>query len=62
MRFLVDAQLPRRLAAWLSETGFDTVHTLDLPFGNRTPDTLINDVSTDELGFRGFFSFAKEAL
>ena len=48
MKFLVDAQLPRRLAAWLSAAGFDTVHTLDLPLGNRTPDTLINDVSIDE--------------
>jgi predicted nuclease of predicted toxin-antitoxin system len=48
MRFLVDAQLPRRLAAWLNETGFDTVHTLELPLGNRTSDTLINDVSINE--------------
>ncbi len=48
MKFLVDAQLPRRLAAWLSDAGFDTIHTLDLPLGNRTPDALINDVSTRE--------------
>ena len=48
MKFLVDAQLPRRLAIWLGGAGFDTVHTLDLPLGNRTPDTLINEVSINE--------------
>ena len=38
MKFLVDAQLPKRLAEWLNEAGHDTLHTLDLPRGNRTPD------------------------
>ena len=38
MKFLVDAQLPRRLAVRLNELGFDAVHTLDLPDQNRTPD------------------------
>jgi predicted nuclease of predicted toxin-antitoxin system len=38
MKFLVDAQLPRRMALWLAETGHDAKHTLDLPFGNRTSD------------------------
>lgn len=41
MKFLVDAQLPRRFAAWLAEAGHDALHTLDLPLKNRTPD---NDV------------------
>lgn len=41
MKFLVDAQLPRRLARWLSERGFDAVHTLDLPAGNATTDHAI---------------------
>lgn len=36
MRFLVDAQLPRRFCAWLVEAGHDAVHTLELPKGNRT--------------------------
>ena len=27
MKFLVDAQLPRRLAVWLDEAGFPAVHT-----------------------------------
>lgn len=39
MKFLIDAQLPRRLAVWLTEAGHDARHTLDLPLGNRTPDS-----------------------
>lgn len=31
MRFLVDAQLPRRLAVQLTALGHESVHTLDLP-------------------------------
>lgn len=38
MRFLVDAQLPRRLAAWLASEGHDALHTTELPSGNRTTD------------------------
>ena len=38
MKFLVDAQLPRRFAGWLREAGHDARHTLELPLGNRTPD------------------------
>jgi predicted nuclease of predicted toxin-antitoxin system len=38
MKFLVDAQLPRRLARELSAFGHDVVHTLDLPSANRTQD------------------------
>lgn len=34
----MDAQLPRRLARWLTANGHDAVHTLDLPDGNRTSD------------------------
>lgn len=39
MKLLVDAQLPRRLAKWLSEAGFDALHTLDLPQANLTADS-----------------------
>ncbi|MFZ2161735.1 MAG: DUF5615 family PIN-like protein [Sideroxyarcus sp.] len=39
MKFLVDAQLPRRLANWLNEAGHDTLHTLDLPKKNLTSDS-----------------------
>lgn len=45
MRFLVDAQLPRRLANWLNGAGHKTVHTLDLPAGNSTTDTAICAIS-----------------
>jgi predicted nuclease of predicted toxin-antitoxin system len=38
MKVLVDAQLPRRLAGWLSGAGCDALHTLDLPNGNRSTD------------------------
>lgn len=48
MRFLVDAQLPRRLARRLQEAGHEAIHTLDLPLGNRTTDTFINDLSARE--------------
>ena len=48
MNFLVDAQLPRRIARHLSEAGHDAVHTLDLPVGNRTSDTEIIAVALRE--------------
>src|SRR5215475_1299063 len=48
MKFLVDAQLPRRLAALLVQAGHDAIHTLDLPLGNRTTDTVINHLSLNE--------------
>jgi len=38
VKFLVDAQLPRRMAGWLAAAGCDAVHTLDLPNRNRTTD------------------------
>jgi predicted nuclease of predicted toxin-antitoxin system len=38
MKFLIDAQLPRRLAHQLRAAGLETTHTLDLPEGNRTTD------------------------
>jgi predicted nuclease of predicted toxin-antitoxin system len=41
MKFLVDAQLPRRMTGWLSNAGCDAVHTLDLPNGNRSTDEQI---------------------
>ena len=41
MKFLVDAQLPSRVARWLKERGHDVRHTLELPLGNRTPDSEI---------------------
>lgn len=48
MKFLVDAQLPRKLCRWLRESGHDVVHTLDLPLGNATPDSVVLSVATSE--------------
>lgn len=38
MKFLIDAQLPRRIVPSLQRAGHGALHTLDLPLGNRTPD------------------------
>jgi predicted nuclease of predicted toxin-antitoxin system len=38
VNFLIDAQLPRRLARWLLRQGVDARHTLDLPEGNASTD------------------------
>jgi len=38
VKFLVDAQLPKRLANDLTAAGHDSLHTIDLPLGNQTPD------------------------
>ena len=48
MKFLVDAQLPRRLAHELCAAGHDAVHTLSLPKGNRTLDRDILSIATAE--------------
>lgn len=47
MNFLVDAQLPRRLARRLEDSRH-ALHTLDLPNGNRTTDAEINHLSIKE--------------
>lgn len=48
MKFLVDAQLPRRLKKWLVDRGHDAIHTLDLPDKNRTSDDFISSLSMRE--------------
>ena len=48
MKFLVDAQLPRKLAVLLQSFGHDVLHTLDLPDANRTSDSRINELSVSE--------------
>ena len=48
MKFLVDAQLPRRLLAQIQAAGFEAIHTLDLPEGNRTHDRAICELSIKE--------------
>ncbi len=42
MKFLIDAQLPKKLSNYLSEKGYDSIHSLDLPNQNKTSDTDIN--------------------
>ena len=48
MKFLIDAQLPKRLARRLCELGHDAIHTLDLPARNRTSDQVVAGISTSE--------------
>ncbi len=48
MKFLVDAQLPVRLARFLQSAGYDTLHTCDLPQHNATPDSFINQFSIQD--------------
>ena len=48
MKFLVDAQLPIRIAHFLQNAGYDTIHTKDLPLKNATSDTEINRLSLAE--------------
>lgn len=48
MKFLVDAQLPVRLANFLQASGYDTLHTRDLPEQNTTSDTQINNISLEQ--------------
>jgi predicted nuclease of predicted toxin-antitoxin system len=48
VRFLVDAQLPARLARFLTAAGHDSVHTSELPDGNRTTDSAICGVADAE--------------
>ena len=48
MNFLVDAQLPRRMTAWLAAAGCNAIHSLDLPNANRSTDEQINEVADRE--------------
>ena len=49
LRFLVDAQLPKRLADFLAfHTGYDCLHTLDLPAANQSQDGRIIQFSMAE--------------
>jgi predicted nuclease of predicted toxin-antitoxin system len=48
MNFLIDANLPRRLANLFRERGHRAVHTLDLPHANATEDTAILRYADEE--------------
>lgn len=48
MKFLIDAQLPRRLVFRLKKARYESIHTLDLPLGNKSPDRVIYEISERE--------------
>ncbi len=48
MKFLVDAQLPARLARFLDDAGHDAIHTSELVDGNRTTDVRIAELADGE--------------
>ena len=48
MRFVIDAQLPAALAKFLTQKGFDVVHTDDLPKKEFTTDNEIREISVRE--------------
>lgn len=47
MKFLIDAQLPRRLIHLFQTAGHEAIHVSTFATGNRTPDSLINQYSFD---------------
>jgi len=48
VKFLVDAQLPARLARFLGSAGHDALHTTELPDGSRTTDGRIAELADEE--------------
>jgi predicted nuclease of predicted toxin-antitoxin system len=48
MKFIVDAQLPRRLARQLEAASHDALHSLDLPMANRASDDDITALASGE--------------
>ena len=48
MKFIVDAQLPYRIAIFLKNKGYDAIHTNNLPDKERTKDSQIRNISLAE--------------
>ena len=48
MKFLLDAQLPKKLSLFLVYRGHDDLHTLDLPHKNRSKDSELNTFSVED--------------
>ena len=48
MKFLIDANLPFRLAKVLNDKGFDILHTDNLPDKERTTDKEIRRISVEQ--------------
>jgi len=47
MKYIVDAQLPKKLSKWMNSNGYEAIHTLDLPAKNDTQDLEIIRISTE---------------
>lgn len=45
MKFLIDANLPFKLAKSLKDKGYDVIHTDDLPDKEKTKDNEIRKIS-----------------
>lgn len=45
MKFLIDAQLPKKLVSLFQDLSQEAIHTLDLPKQNTTQDEEINEFS-----------------
>jgi predicted nuclease of predicted toxin-antitoxin system len=45
VKFLVDAQLPVRLALLLNGAGHEAIHTSDLPNGNASTDAQVVEIA-----------------
>jgi len=48
MKFLIDAHLPYQLKKWLTNKGYEAIHTLDLVEQNETSDIDIIKFSVEE--------------
>jgi predicted nuclease of predicted toxin-antitoxin system len=48
VRFVIDAQLPKRLIDPLASAGHQAIHTTGLPQGNRTTDDVVGRLADDE--------------
>jgi predicted nuclease of predicted toxin-antitoxin system len=48
MKFLVDANLPYKLAEYLKIKGFDVIHTDELPSKEHTTDREIRRISVEQ--------------
>jgi predicted nuclease of predicted toxin-antitoxin system len=48
MKFIVDAQLPRKFVIWLNEAGHDALHTLELPKKNLTSDMELTEFAVSQ--------------
>ncbi|MFN8281941.1 MAG: DUF5615 family PIN-like protein [Chitinophagales bacterium] len=48
MKYLVDAQLPKKLSFFIQSKGMDCIHTLDLQDKNKSTDKTIREFSEIE--------------